>query len=37
MTIYLKYQHLTADVDGAAALANVEAVDFVSVGALINF
>jgi Gram-negative porin len=37
MTIYLKYQHLTADVTGAAALANLEDADFVSLGAIVNF
>ena len=37
MTVYLKYQHLVADVDGAAALSNLEDADFVSAGALINF
>lgn len=37
MTVYLKYQHLAADVNGAPSLANLEDIDFVSVGALINF
>lgn len=37
MVVYLKYQHMTADIDGAAALSNLEDIDFVSAGALINF
>ena len=37
MTVYLKYQHLDANVDDAATLTNVETIDFVSAGALINF
>ena len=37
MTVYLKYQHITADVDGAALLTNLEDMDLVSVGALISF
>lgn len=37
MVVYLKYQHMTADIVGAAALSNIEDIDFVSAGALINF
>jgi hypothetical protein len=37
MTVYLKYEHLDGEVEGAAALANLDTADFVSVGALINF
>ena len=37
MVVYLKYQHMTADIDVAAALSNIEDIDFVSAGALINF
>ena len=37
MTVYLKYQHMTADVDGAASLSNLENIDFVSVGGIVNF
>jgi hypothetical protein len=34
MTIYGKYQHYQADVDG---LADIEDADFMSFGALISF
>ena len=40
MTVYLKYQHYDADLSGArlnAALKDLESVDFVSAGAIINF
>lgn len=37
MTVYLKYQRLSAEVDGAAPLVNLENIDLVSAGALINF
>ncbi len=37
MTVYLKYNRLSAEVDGAAPLVNLEDIDFVSAGALINF
>ncbi len=37
MTVYLKYQHLSAEVDGAPTLANLENIDFISAGALITF
>jgi predicted porin len=37
MTVYLKYQHLTADVTGVAALSNLEGADFVSFGGIVNF
>jgi hypothetical protein len=34
MTVYLKYQHYQADVDG---LADLQDADFVTFGGLINF
>jgi hypothetical protein len=37
MTVYLKYQHYQADIDGIAALESLEGADFVSFGGLINF
>lgn len=37
MTVYLKYQHYEADIDGIAALDNLKSADFVSFGGLINF
>jgi predicted porin len=37
MTVYLKYQHYQADIDGIAALESLEDADFVSFGGLINF
>ena len=40
MTVYLKYQHYDGDLSGArlnAALKDLESVDFVSAGAIINF
>jgi predicted porin len=37
MTVYLKYQRLSADVTGAATLSNLENADFVSVGGVVNF
>jgi hypothetical protein len=37
MTVYLKYQHYQADIDGISDLDNLEDADFVSFGGLINF
>jgi len=37
MTVYLKYQHYQADIDGIADLNNLEDADFVSFGGLISF
>jgi len=38
MTVYLKYQHYEADVEGLApTVGNLDSADFVSTGALINF
>ena len=40
MTVYLKYQRYVADISGASldgAVANLDAIDFVSVGSLIAF
>jgi hypothetical protein len=37
MTIYLKYQHYQADIDGIAALEDLKDADFVSFGGLISF
>ncbi len=37
MTVYLKYQHYEADIDGIASLESLEDADFVSFGGLINF
>jgi hypothetical protein len=35
--VYLKCQHLAAGIDGAATLAKLENINFVSAGALISF
>ena len=37
MTVYMKYQRYDGDVDGVAALDDIDTVDFVSMGAIINF
>lgn len=37
MTVYLKYQHYDAEIAGAPALADLEALDLWSAGGLINF
>lgn len=37
MTVYLKVQHYDADVSGAPELTNLQGLDLVSVGGLINF
>jgi hypothetical protein len=37
MTVYVKYQHYQADIDGIAALESLEDADFMSFGGLINF
>lgn len=40
MTLYLKYQHYDAELSGAAlspAVTSLDSVDFVSVGAIVNF
>lgn len=38
MTIYLKYQHYDADVEGLSpTIGNLDSADFVSTGAMINF
>ena len=37
MVVYLKYQHLSADITGTPAPVAFEDIDFVSAGALINF
>lgn len=37
MTVYLKYQHYQADLEGVPRFADLEDADFVSFGALINF
>ncbi len=37
MTLYLKFQHYDADVSGTQALTDLQGIDLVSVGGLINF
>ena len=37
MTIYLKYQHYEADVTGAASLADLDDLELVSAGAIVQF
>ncbi len=37
MTLYLKYQHYEGELDGVAALTDIEDADFVSFGGLIAF
>ncbi|MBS0269928.1 MAG: porin [Proteobacteria bacterium] len=37
MTLYLKFQHYDADVSGTQALTDLQGLDLVSVGGLINF
>ena len=37
MSVYLKYQHYSADVTGAPELTDLDDADFVSVGGLIQF
>lgn len=37
MTVYLKYQHYQADVDGDPALTDLDDLDLISAGGVINF
>jgi predicted porin len=37
MTVYLKYQHYQADIDGIASLESLDDADFMSFGGLISF
>lgn len=37
MTVYLKYQHYQADVNGDPALTDLDDLDLISAGGLINF
>ena len=37
MTVYLKYQHYDAEIAGAPALTDLEALDLWSAGGLISF